>query len=490
MPHPSGLAWPPKKPAQAEDRGYDSLGLKPHAIRLNGEGVVTSNLAVQEQVERIPAGISFAPDAEPSPRPLAGSAAGGSPRRVVITGLGVVSSLGLGAERFWRALKAGETNIDRLSLFDPSPFACQIAGEVRDFRAVDWIEAKEARRMARFTQFAVAAARMALGDASLTIDPFNAHRVGVYLGTGIGSLGIIPDEHDVLLQKGPDRVSPFFIPAMMPNMAAAQVSRIFGLKGYNSTTVTACAASTQAIGEGLEAIRRGAAEVMLAGGADASICPLGLAGFCAIRALSTRNDDPKHASRPFDVQRDGFVPAEGAAILVIEELGHALARGARIYAELVGFAATADAYHIVAPEPEGEGAVRAMRKALENAGVRPEEVDYINAHGTSTPLNDATETKAIKRVFGEDAYRIPISSTKSMVGHLLGASGSLESVATVLTLFEGFVHPTINLEEPDPECDLDYVPHVGRWADVRVALKNSFGFGGQNACLVYKKYAR
>jgi 3-oxoacyl-[acyl-carrier-protein] synthase II len=409
---------------------------------------------------------------------------------VVVTGLGVVSSLGFGAEPFWRAVKAGETSIDRISLFDPTPFACQIAGEVRGFRAGDWIEPKEARRMARFSQFAVAAARMALEDASFVVDSSNAHRVGVYLGTGIGSLGIIPDEHEVLLQRGPDRVSPFFIPAMMPNMGAAQVSRMLGLKGYNSTTVTACAASTQAIGEGLEVVRRGAADVMLVGGADASICPLGLAGFCAIRALSTRNDDPRHASRPFDARRDGFVPAEGSAILVIEEMSHALARGARIYAELAGFAATADAYHIVAPEPEGEGALRAMRGALEDAGVEPEEVDYINAHGTSTPLNDVTETRAIKRLFGERARRIPISSTKSMVGHLLGASGSLESVATVLTIFEGFIHPTINLEEPDPECDLDYVPKVGRSARVEVALKNSFGFGGQNACLVFKKFAQ
>ena len=424
------------------------------------------------------------------PRPLARRADTPHPRRVVVTGLGVVSSLGFGAEPFWRAVKAGETSIDRISLFDPTPFACQIAGEVRGFRAGDWIEPKEARRMARFSQFAVAAARMALEDASFVVDSSNAHRVGVYLGTGIGSLGIIPDEHEVLLQRGPDRVSPFFIPAMMPNMGAAQVSRMLGLKGYNSTTVTACAASTQAIGEGLEVVRRGAADVMLVGGADASICPLGLAGFCAIRALSTRNDDPRHASRPFDARRDGFVPAEGSAILVIEEMSHALARGARIYAELAGFAATADAYHIVAPEPEGEGALRAMRGALEDAGVEPEEVDYINAHGTSTPLNDVTETRAIKRLFGERARRIPISSTKSMVGHLLGASGSLESVATVLTIFEGFIHPTINLEEPDPECDLDYVPKVGRSARVEVALKNSFGFGGQNACLVFKKFAQ
>lgn len=409
--------------------------------------------------------------------------------RIVITGVGVVSSLGLGVERYWRMLKAGATNIDRITHFDPSPYPAQLAGEVRDFDPADWMDAKDVRRMARFSHFAVAAARMALEDAAFTIDDSNANRVGVYLGTGIGSLGGIADEQEVLSERGPSRVSPFFIPSVLPNMGAAQVSRIFGAKGYNSTTVTACAASTQAIGEGLEVVRRGAADVMLVGGTDASICALGLAGFCAARALSTRNDDPKHASRPFDRDRDGFVPGEGSAILIIETLEGALARGARIYAELAGFGASDDAYHMVAPEPEGDGAARAMLAALQDAGIRPEEVDYINAHGTSTPPNDATETKAIKRVFGEHAYRVPISSTKSMLGHLLGASGAVEAVATAMTLREGFIHPTINLETPDPECDLDYVPGTGRSADVRMALSNSFGFGGQNCCLVLKKYA-
>jgi len=409
--------------------------------------------------------------------------------RVVITGMGVVSSLGLGAERYWRMLKAGETNIDRITHFDPSPYTSQLAGEVRDFKPGDWMDAKDARRMARFSQFAVAASRMALEDADFAIDDANAGRVGVYLGTGIGSLEGIADEHQVLMERGPSRVSPFFIPAILPNMGAAQVSRLFGAKGYNSTTVTACAAATQAIGEGLEVIRRGAADAMLVGGADASICTLGLAGFCAARALSMRNGDPKHASRPFDLNRDGFVPGEGSAILVIETLEGALARGARIYAELAGFGVSADAYHMVAPEPEGNGAARAMQAALDDAGIRPEDVDYINAHGTSTQMNDATETKAIKRVFGEHAHRLAISSTKSMLGHLLGASGGVEAVATAMTLREGFIHPTINLETPDPECDLDYVPGAGRRADVRFALSNSFGFGGQNACLVFKKYA-
>ncbi len=447
---------------------------------------MSNALFLQDQVEQILTGLSFAPAAEPSPQP---SLLGKQGRRVVITGMGVVSSLGLGAERFWRALKAGETNIDRITLFDPSPYPSQLAGEVRDFRPADWMDAKDARRMARFSHFAVAASRMAIEDAALTIDDSNASRIGVYLGTGIGTLGGIANEHEILLNRGPDRVSPFFIPSVLPNMAAAQIARIVGAKGYNSTTVTACAAGTQAIGEGLEVVRRGAADAMLVGGTDASICALGLAGFCAIRALSTRNDDPKHASRPFDAQRDGFVPGEGSAILVIEELGHALTRGARIYAEIIGFGVSADAYHMVAPEPEGEGAAQAIQAALDNAGIRPEEVDYINAHGTSTELNDATETRAIKRVFGEHAYKVPISSTKSMLGHLLGASGALESVAAALTLFEGFIHPTINLETPDPACDLDYVAGKGRPADVKVILKNSFGFGGQNACLVFKKYA-
>jgi len=412
----------------------------------------------------------------------------GSPKRVVITGLGVVSSIGIGAEQFWRAARAGETRIDRITHFDPSSCSSRLAGEVRDFKAADWMDAKEARRMARFSQLAVAAARMALEDSQLSLEGSDSERTGVFLGTGIGSLGAIADEHDVLLQRGPDRVSPFFIPSILPNMAAAQVSRLIGAKGYNSTTVTACAAGTQAIGEGLEVVRRGAADAMLVGGTDASICAMGLAGFCAIRALSSRNDDPRHASRPFDMHRDGFVPGEGSAILVIEELGHAQARGAHIYAELAGFGASADAYHMVAPEPEGKGAARAMRAALEDAGVSPEEVDYINAHGTSTQLNDVTETRAIKRVFGERAAHIPISSTKSMLGHLLGASGAVESVATVLSLRDRFIHPTINREVPDPECDLDYVPNQGREVAIKVALKNSFGFGGQNACLVFKKF--
>jgi 3-oxoacyl-[acyl-carrier-protein] synthase II len=450
---------------------------------------VSSVRFASQQIEPTTRESPTSPSSVPVPEPARTAGAVASRRRVVITGMGVISSIGLGTERFWRSLKAGKTNIDRISFFDPSPYASHLAGEVRDFNPGDWIDAKEARRMARFSQFAVAAARMALADAELTIDDSIADRVGVYLGTGIGSLGGIADEQQVLQQRGPSRVSPFFIPAVLPNMGAAQVSRLFGAKGYNSTTVTACAASTQAIGEGLETVRRGAADVMLVGGSDASICALGLAGFCALRALSTRNDDPRRASRPFDVKRDGFVPGEGAAILIIESLEHALARGARIYVELAGYGASADAFHVVAPDPDGDGAARAMQAALDDAGMRPEEIDYINAHGTSTPLNDVTETKAIKRVFGDSAYSMPISSTKSMIGHLLGASGALEAVATVMSMCSGFIHPTINLDEPDPECDLDYVPGAGRAARVRVAMSNSFGFGGQNACLAFKEYA-
>jgi 3-oxoacyl-[acyl-carrier-protein] synthase II len=448
---------------------------------------VSSDLSVSQQTEPAPRAHLPSPSQHLAAETSRGGGANQQPR-VVVTGMGVVSSLGLGTERFWRALRAGESNIDRISLFDATPYPSQMAGEVRDFNPADWMDGKEARRMARFSHFAVAAARMALQDAELNIDDAGAGRVGVYLGTGIGSLGAITDEHVVLQERGPSRVSPFFIPAMLPNMGAAQISRIFGAKGYNSTVVTACAASTQAIGEGLEAVRRGAADVMLVGGSDASICALGLAGFCALRALSTRNDDPKAASRPFDVKRDGFVPGEGAAILVIESLEHALARGARIYVELVGYGGSADAFHVVAPDPDGDGAARAMQIALDDAGMQPEEIDYINAHGTSTPLNDATETRAIKTVYGDHAYRLAISSTKSMIGHLLGASGALEAVATVMTMASGFIHPTVNLEDPDPECDLDYVPRVGRAARVRGAMSNSFGFGGQNSCLVFREY--
>jgi 3-oxoacyl-[acyl-carrier-protein] synthase II len=359
---------------------------------------------------------------------------------------------------------------------------------VKDFDPRDYMDGKEARRMARFSQFAVAAARTALEDASLTIGNGDAGEVGVFLGTGIGGLGTLEQECRTMVAKGGARINPFFIPTMLPNMAAAQVSRLLGIKGYTSTTITACAAGTQAIGEAAEVIRQGKVQVMLAGGTEATICELGLAGFCIMRALTTRNEEPTQASRPFDAGRDGFLPGEGSGMLVLESLPRALRRGARIYAEIVGYGCSSDAYHVVMPDPEGEGAQRAMVAALADARVRPEEIDYINAHGTSTPLNDCTETKAIKRVFGEHAYQVPVSATKSMIGHLLGAGGAVEAIACIMSLRTGLVHPTINLDEPDPECDLDYVPNVARPVDVRLALSNSFGFGGQNACLVLARY--
>ena len=409
-------------------------------------------------------------------------------RRVVVTGMGVISPLGCSVERYWRGLLDGRSGVGLITHFDATPYPCRIAAEVRDFDPLDFIDQKEARRMARFSQMAVAATRIALEDARLQIGPANADRVGVFLGTGIGSFTTIEQECRTLVAKGGMRMSPFFIPMMLPNMAAAQVSRLFGAKGYSSTAITACAAGTQAIGEASDVIRRGDAEVMLAGGTEASICELGLAGFCIMRALTSRNEEPARASRPFDANRDGFVPAEGAGVLVLEELGHAIRRGAPIYAEVVGYGCSSDAFHMVMPEPDGDGAARAMKMAIANAGLTPEDIGYINAHGTSTPLNDATETRAIKRVFGERASRVPISSTKSMIGHLLGAAGAVEAVACIMSLRDGMVHPTINHETPDPECDLDYVPNVARRVSLRYALSNSFGFGGQNACLVFGRY--
>jgi 3-oxoacyl-[acyl-carrier-protein] synthase II len=350
------------------------------------------------------------------------------------------------------------------------------------------MDRRDARRMARFSQLAVAATRQAIDDADLDLDSVDRERVGVLIGNGIGGMPNTDAAMRTILSRGGMRLDPLYLAKMLPNMAAAQVAMIFGAKGFSSTTMTACAASTQALGEARDVIRLGRAEVMLAGGTEAGISELGLSGFAVMRALSTRNGAPQKASRPFDAGRDGFVAAEGSAMLVLESLEHARGRGARILAELAGYAASNDGYHLVAPSPGGEGAVRAMRWALEEAAVQPEEVDYINAHGTSTPLNDPSETLAIKAAFGEHAYRVPISSTKSMIGHAMGASGALESLVCVMTLQTGIIHPTINQEQPDPECDLDYVPNTARRADVRVVLKNSFGFGGQNACLVFKRF--
>jgi len=409
-------------------------------------------------------------------------------RRAVITGMGAITPLGNSVEEFWQGCLEGRSGIDYLTQFDASNYPARIAGEVKGFDPEDYMDRREARRMARFSQFAVAAARQAIEGAGLKLEREDRERIGVLLGVGIGGFPNVDEGMRTVVSRGGMRLDPFFIAKMLPNMAAAHVAMQFGLRGYNNTVTTACAAATQAMGDALELIRSGRADVVITGGAEAALCELGLAGFAVMRALSTQNEPPQKASRPFDAKRDGFVAAEGAAIFVLESLEHALARGAPILAELAGYAATADAYHIVAPCADGDGAVRCMRLALADAGVAPDEVDYINAHGTSTPLNDAIETLAIKKVFGERAYRIPISSTKSMIGHCFGAAGAVESVAVVKSIEAGWVHPTVNYEYPDPECDLDYVPNQPRRADVRVALKNSFGFGGQNACLVFKRF--
>ncbi|MBI4297639.1 MAG: beta-ketoacyl-ACP synthase II [Chloroflexi bacterium] len=402
--------------------------------------------------------------------------------------MGAITPLGLMVEEFWRGLVEGRSGIGPMTLCDPTGLSCTIAGEVKGFDPLNYMEAKEARRMARFSQLAVAAARGAIQSARLDLERDDRDRIGVLLGNGNGGFPTTEEQARVLFEKGGMRVTPFFMPMILPNMAAGQVSLIFGLKGYNSTVITACAAATQAMGEAAEVIRRGRADVMVTGGTEAGISQLGLAGFCVMKALTTHNDEPSKASRPFDAKRDGFVPAEGAGILILESLEHALLRDAPILAELAGFGSSADAYHIVAPDATGDGALKAMRWALEDAELSPQEVDYINAHGTSTLLNDAAETRAIKRLFGEYAYRVPISSTKSMVGHLLGGSGGVEAVAVVKTIQESIIHPTLNYEFPDPDCDLDYVPNQARLGEVRVALSNSFGFGGQNACLVFKKF--
>ena len=405
--------------------------------------------------------------------------------RVVITGMGALTPLGQSVDEFWDGLVAGRSGIDRMALCDPTGFPCTVAGEVTDFRPQDHLNHKVARRMARFAQLAVVAARQAIEDAHLDLSREARERCGVLLGNGNGGYPELEDGARTLVTRGGTRLSPFFFPMTLPNIAASQVSLTYGLTGYTSTVVTACAAGTQAIGEAAEVIRRGAVDLLITGGVEAGISRLGLGGFCAMKALSTsRNDTPQEASRPFDAQRDGFVPAEGAGILILERLSHAQQRDAPILAEVLGYGVSSDAFHVVQPDEDGVGAARAMSWAIEDAGLKPEGVDYINAHGTSTPLNDAVETLAIKRVFGDYAYRIPISSTKSMIGHALGGAGGMEAVAAVKTITSGIIHPTINLDHPDPSCDLDYVPNKARRQEVRVVLSNSFGFGGQNACLV------
>ncbi len=408
--------------------------------------------------------------------------------RVVVTGMGALTPTGNSVEEFWQSCLEGRSGLGHVTQFDASGYPYQVTGEVRGFDPHDYMDRREARRMSRFSQFAVAATRQAIRQAELDLDREDRARIGVLLGNGIGGLTETQQAVRDIRDKGGLRIDPLFLPKMLPNMAAAQISLMFGIKGYSNTVITACAAGTQAIGDSLDLIRSGRADVAITGGTEAALSEIGLCGFAVIRALTARNDPPEKASRPFDARRDGFVAAEGAAIFVLESLEHARRRDAPVLAELAGYGASCDAYHLVAPCADGEGAVRAMQWALEDAGLAPAEVDYINAHGTSTKLNDAAETQAIKKVFGETAYRIPVSATKSMVGHSFGAAGAIECVASVQSIRTGFIHPTINYEHPDPDCDLDYVPNEARRADVRAVLKNSFGFGGQNACLVFKRF--
>jgi len=409
-------------------------------------------------------------------------------RRVVITGIGLVTPLGLGTQKNWEMLLAGRSGIGPITKFDASRFSTRIAGEVRNFDPVDFIDKKEVRKMDLFIQFALAAAQFAVEDSGINLALLEGDRCGVYVGSGIGGIGTIEETHKVLLEKGPSRVSPFFLVSVIINEASGQISIKYKSKGPNSAVVTACTTATHCLGDSFRLIARGDAEIMIAGGSEASVTPLGVAGFCSMKALSERNDEPEKASRPFDAQRDGFVMGEGAGILLLEELGSALKRGAKIYAEVVGYGMSGDAYHIAAPAIDGDGAERVMRKALEDAAVPPSDVQFINAHGTSTPLNDKIETAAIKRVFGEQAYKLGVNSTKSMTGHLLGATGAVEIAAMTLCIKHQIMTPTINQEVPDPDCDLDYVPNKARPAEIVYALNNSFGFGGTNGALLLKKF--
>ena len=408
-------------------------------------------------------------------------------RRVVVTGLGVVSPLGTGVEKNWQALMAGRSGIRSITRFSTEGFAVRIAGEVPDFRAEDYIEPKEIKKMDLFMQYAVGAASMAMEDSGIKIEGEFAENVGVIIGVGLCGLDTIETTHKAMLDGGPRKISPFFIPKVISNLAAGHIAIRHGAKGVNWTPTSACASGTHAIGEAFHLIRRGTQDAVIAGGAEAVITPLAVGGFASMKALSTRNEEPERASRPFDKARDGFVIGEGGGVLIIEEREHALKRGAKIHAELIGYAANGDAYHMTAPAPEGEGAARCMRLALKDAGLMPQDVDYINAHGTSTEYNDANETTAIRNVFGERAAKLAVSSTKSMTGHLLGAAGAIEGIYSVLALKHGILPPTINYETPDPVCDLDYVPNTARKAEIDVALSNSFGFGGTNACIIFRR---
>ncbi|SFL87876.1 beta-ketoacyl-ACP synthase II [Pelosinus propionicus] len=409
-------------------------------------------------------------------------------KRVVVTGLGAITPIGIGKDEFWQSLLAGKSGIGKITHFDASEYTTQIAGEVKDFDPTKYIDKKEAKRMDPFTQFAVAASKMAFEDSGINLDTEDLTRIGTMIGTGIGGMDTLNEQYKNLFDKGPNRISPFFIPMMIGNMAAGQTSITFGLQGPCSCITTACATGTNAIGDAFKVIQRGDADVMVAGGTEAAISPIAVAGFCSMKALSTRNDEPEKASRPFDKDRNGFVMGEGAGVVILESLEHAVARGAHIYAEVIGYGFNADAYHITAPAPEGAQAAKCMEMALNDAGIAPEVVDYINAHGTSTPLNDKNETLAIKSLFGEHAYKLAVSSIKSMTGHLLGAAGGIECIATVLTLENDMIPPTINCDAPDEEMDLDYVPHTSRKQVVNVALSNSLGFGGHNATILLKKF--
>jgi 3-oxoacyl-[acyl-carrier-protein] synthase II len=409
-------------------------------------------------------------------------------RRVVITGLGMVTPLGTGVGKNWEALCAGKSGIRRIEKFDASSFPSQIAGEVRDFKSEDFMDKQQVRRFDIFIHYAVASARMAMEDSRLRVTDKNRRRIGCVTGSGLGGLTMLEHYHRVLLEQGPKRISPFFIPGIIANMAPGQIAIEFGAKGPNLSIETACAASCHAIGESFRLIKEGKADAMISGGAEAVVTPLALGGFCSMRALSTRNDEPEKASRPFELNRDGFVMAEGAGIMIIEEMNQALERGAHIYAEVAGYGMSADAYHVSAPEPDGGGAVLCMQNALEDAGFKPDDIDYINAHGTSTKLNDDSETKAIKLVFQEHAHKVAVSSTKSMTGHLLGGAGGIEAIYTSLSIKHGIMPPTINYETPDPDCDLDFVPNLARKGRIRAAMSNSFGFGGTNASLILKGF--
>ena len=409
-------------------------------------------------------------------------------RRVVVTGVGLLTPVGIGTEATWQGVLAGKSGIGPITAFDASQFSCRIAGQIHGFEPGQYIEKKEIKKMGRFIQFAIAAADCATSSASLRVDPAEAERVGVYIGSGIGGFEVIEREHQTLLEHGPRRISPFFIPATIVNLASGYVSIRSGAKGPNSATATACTTSAHSIGDSFRLIQHGDADVMICGGTEACITPMGIGGFAAMRALSTRNDEPQRASRPWDLNRDGFVVGEGSGILVLEELGHARQRGARILAETVGYGMSADAFHVTAPPPDGDGAFRVMRNAIRDASIEPHHISYINAHGTSTDVGDRAETAAIKRCFGEGAYKVAVSSTKSMTGHLLGGAGGLEAGLTVLAIRDQVAPPTINYETPDPQCDLDYVPNRARPMQIDYALTNSFGFGGTNGALVFKRY--